>query len=45
MFQFTYKLKVAERVKGSANGIHGTTRSGTNAAESRVDAPLASLSL
>ena len=43
MFQFSYKLKIAERGEGrSANDIPATTPSVTDAEASRVDARHAS---
>jgi hypothetical protein len=39
MFQFTYKLKVAERVKVSANGIPATIPNAMDGEASRADAP------
>ena len=39
MFQFTYKLKVAERVKVSANGIPATIPNAMDGEGSRADAP------
>jgi hypothetical protein len=44
MFQFSYKLKVAERVKAKCERHPRYNRSGKDAGESRGDAPLASLS-
>lgn len=44
MFQFTYKLRVTERVKGKCERHPRYNRSGTGAAESRVDARPATLS-
>ena len=43
MFQFTYKLKVAERVKVSANGIPATIPNAMDGEASRADAPPVSL--
>ncbi len=43
MLQFSYRLRVAERVKANANGIPPTTPSVTGEVESKADARPASL--
>jgi hypothetical protein len=43
MFQFTDKLKVAERVKVTANGIPATIPNAMDGEGSRADAPPVSL--
>ena len=43
MFQFTYKLKVAERVKGKRERIPATIPNAMDGEASRADAPPVSL--
>ncbi len=42
MFQFTYRLKIAERLRPGASGTLATTRSGMEGAASKADVPPAS---